>query len=684
MATSYLSLAFLDKYWQSNRTEEAERFSIRHFTIVTGILYLNWGLAPLFRHFVNIESWNWMLLPLIPRMLTFVHEDIVAINSFVPEGERGVLMALLFRGFQMIFPGPVHWLFYLGLSFPPLLLDFPLVEWIYCTLCWWYLGIPVDVAYGLCLMNNQFIQANSTMRYHGGTASTVLQRERLGAIWFTTTCLVLRVAQWSFSSQFRLPFGFEDTSWPVGIFWFLVLVCASAVFYVTRDKNAPISQSTKFQHRQLGGKHGRHAIRLLRLHPQPLGNGPIICDMIHTSLEFAPAYTAISYTWGKPGSYKMIQIDGGEFKVPPNVYSILRGKRTAIHNVILWIDSICINQEDGEEKTSQVALMRRIFEEANSTIAWIGDVDPIEAKRVISLLRKVDSWEQILKELDCIKEGFSDDELNQWNALWKMMASSWFERSWIVQEIAVATRPVLRYGGEEIPWEDFAQSITIITLSGFRHLYYLTYEHDQPPQLEPGSGFENAIIMENLRLACKKEDYLALKDMLKVGLMFKATDSIDKVYALLGIIAERGAIHPDHSRSGAKKTEGEAMHEVMRDVITLLEEPNELMTFVSGQNLQTTRRGRNLLRTNSIAMKSTLRFVNDVKRLVEKLGPDGKDGGWMNIVPDYTGGNTAEGAFTMVAQDLVKKKDTYSFLHHAGIGRPRNLKGLPSWVPDCK
>lgn len=189
----------------------------------------------------------------------------------------------------------------------------------------------------------------------------------LGTIWFAATCLVLRVAQWSLGFQFRFVFEFQNPSWSIKLFWFIILVSA-IVFFVVRARNDQRYKSTKFQHRQLELEHGRNAIRLLRLHPKPpFGDGPIVCELLHTSLEFAPPYTAISYTWGAPARYEVIQIDGLEYRVSPNVYLILRGKRSTNHNIILWIDSICINQEDGEEKSTQVALMRRIFEESSST-----------------------------------------------------------------------------------------------------------------------------------------------------------------------------------------------------------------------------------------------------------------------------------------------------------------------------
>jgi len=316
----------------------------------------------------------------------------------------------------------------------------------------------------------------------------------------------------------------------------------------------------------------------------------------------------------------VIQIDGLEYKVSPNVYSILRGKRSTNHNVILWIDSICINQEDGEEKSTQVALMRRIFEEASSTIAWIGDVDSTDAKLAIGLLGKFDVLETIPK----LRKGFSSLEQREWNAFWTMVSSSWFERGWIVQEIAVATRPVLRYGSE-IPWERFAQAIISISAFGIENLILYLYPYQKSGRLEPGSGLMNAIIMEYLRLACMNEDYLSLKDMLKVGLMFNATLPVDKVYALLGIVAERGIIHPDYSRTGAKKTKEQIVVEAQNDMQRLMERPTELFAYLSGHTQQYSRKVCNTIRSATNTLKYTIQFAGDMFALLEKLTPEGQE-----------------------------------------------------------
>src|ERR1700733_12517785 len=86
-----------------------------------------------------------------------------------------------------------------------------------------------------------------------------------------------------------------------------------------------------------------------------------------------PPYIAISHRWAAPGNEEIILIDGAPFLVSPNIYNLLVAKRSTFRHVILWIDSICIDQRNSKEKGRQVGMMRRIFEEASCTIGWLGD-----------------------------------------------------------------------------------------------------------------------------------------------------------------------------------------------------------------------------------------------------------------------------------------------------------------------
>ena len=90
----------------------------------------------------------------------------------------------------------------------------------------------------------------------------------------------------------------------------------------------------------------------------------IHCRLTVHSLDFRPTYTALSYTWGIDATRYSLIIDGATLLITANLHVALQ--RIAEDNrvvdiVRLWIDGICINQNDDEEKSSQVQMMQSIY-----------------------------------------------------------------------------------------------------------------------------------------------------------------------------------------------------------------------------------------------------------------------------------------------------------------------------------
>ncbi|KAH8900857.1 heterokaryon incompatibility, partial [Thozetella sp. PMI_491] len=83
-----------------------------------------------------------------------------------------------------------------------------------------------------------------------------------------------------------------------------------------------------------------------------------------------PEYDAISYTWGSGGkSHRITVSDGvgkplGELAVTANVRHILRQLESGKGPRYVWIDSICINQDDNIEKAAQVTHMGTFYSRA--------------------------------------------------------------------------------------------------------------------------------------------------------------------------------------------------------------------------------------------------------------------------------------------------------------------------------
>ncbi|KAK6398048.1 hypothetical protein LTR65_003128 [Meristemomyces frigidus] len=90
-----------------------------------------------------------------------------------------------------------------------------------------------------------------------------------------------------------------------------------------------------------------------------------------------PRFEALSYAWGSrdyPSVLKIVDECGeaGTIAITKNLAEALPYLRLADKERRLWIDAVCVNQQDIVERSSQVKLMASIFGQAELVIAWIG------------------------------------------------------------------------------------------------------------------------------------------------------------------------------------------------------------------------------------------------------------------------------------------------------------------------
>src|SRR5205823_642990 len=85
-----------------------------------------------------------------------------------------------------------------------------------------------------------------------------------------------------------------------------------------------------------------------------------------------PNYTALSYTWGTLDRSHLIKISDSYFQVTESLSSMLQHIQSNTETLTLWIDQLCINQEDADEKKAQIPLMKEIYGNAVQTIVWLG------------------------------------------------------------------------------------------------------------------------------------------------------------------------------------------------------------------------------------------------------------------------------------------------------------------------
>ncbi|TGO44573.1 hypothetical protein BOTNAR_0792g00040 [Botryotinia narcissicola] len=95
-------------------------------------------------------------------------------------------------------------------------------------------------------------------------------------------------------------------------------------------------------------------------------------EFIHVSLLTNVKYEALSYAWGDLPANKTIKLDKTDYYVRDNLFAALEAIRLRSRRRYLWVDAVCINQEDFDERNAQVALMSQIYAKADEVIVWLG------------------------------------------------------------------------------------------------------------------------------------------------------------------------------------------------------------------------------------------------------------------------------------------------------------------------
>lgn len=120
-------------------------------------------------------------------------------------------------------------------------------------------------------------------------------------------------------------------------------------------------------------------IRLLRLHPssglglaRPLSGSLKTIRLQDDNSSVPTEFDALSYFWGNEEADRTLSIDNTPLSIKPNLETALRELSKGKVERLLWIDAICINQNDTNERNAQVRMMSSIYRSAARVIIWIG------------------------------------------------------------------------------------------------------------------------------------------------------------------------------------------------------------------------------------------------------------------------------------------------------------------------
>ena len=113
-----------------------------------------------------------------------------------------------------------------------------------------------------------------------------------------------------------------------------------------------------------------HEVRLLVLAPGAHSD-EIRCELKHYFLSSIPKFDALSYAWGDISMSREVLCNNECIPVTESIFIALHYLRHKDLGRTIWVDAICINQGSNVEKSHQVALMRRIYSQAQKTLVWL-------------------------------------------------------------------------------------------------------------------------------------------------------------------------------------------------------------------------------------------------------------------------------------------------------------------------
>jgi hypothetical protein len=290
------------------------------------------------------------------------------------------------------------------------------------------------------------------------------------------------------------------------------LSCGEAIFEATTPKSQIASLESSPQYRYKPLRHGLgHEIRLIVLFAgQP--SDDLFCDIATVNLIDRPSYEAVSYTWanhkGDVSLTSEIRCHGSKIAITKNCEAALRRLRLQGRNRRLWVDAVCINQNDTSEKNHQVRLMSMIYSNAAQVLSYLG----VEPSEVTNKLRGVINFLQDRTGSVTVGSG-SPHSIKE--GLLGFLELPYFDRVWIMQEIGLAQLVTLVIGDQEIRWtgDVILKTLSECSLLGLKPPSVLRWIPSSRPE--------------------EQNDILAV---LSKSRNCSARDPRDKVYALLGLM----------------------------------------------------------------------------------------------------------------------------------------------------
>lgn len=298
----------------------------------------------------------------------------------------------------------------------------------------------------------------------------------------------------------------------------------------------------------------RQDIRLIDLKP---GFYDDIVDISIRTVSLAenPRFNALSYVWGDAAQQVPIRLGGIEISVTKNLEVALRHLRyhqgRSVEDMPLWVDAICINQANIDERNHEVKRMKDIYGRASRVLIWLGEGDVCSDE----LFDRIGDMEfhAGLRELQVTPHrAKTRDELRAYFIFNSNIdARPWWGRIWVLQELVVATEdPIVLCGEKSTTWSGLIGFQALLNkVSGDDDIGQYTKSEslrkevwDQLPRFNFGGGSHPYhLSWAKIRRLYHEHGALPLHEAVLATKRAKATDKHDFIYGQLGLMSSNDA-----------------------------------------------------------------------------------------------------------------------------------------------
>lgn len=323
------------------------------------------------------------------------------------------------------------------------------------------------------------------------------------------------------------------------------------------------------------------SIRVIHLHPG-LPDDKLHCTLAAVRLGEEPSYEALSYCWGRHATNRYIMFRSSSpmaaesLAITDTLHDALVYLRDPHQKRTLWVDQICINQGNENERSAQVNLMQDIFSSAKCAIVWLRVGRPESpqwvvpqkselpeffenVERAIKLISKdnglqsdavvePDTYKALSKKSlrdmtveERAKYGLPHESDRRWTLLYGFFDAPWFRRVWIIQEVAWPRVVKVHYTNMEKSWEQFTSVMNFVES--------LNIQRFSPRHRAASQFFLRLRALQACRKSTQAGYLESLDEVLAQHRMAAASDPRDHIYGLMGLSSQRPILEPDYEAS---------------------------------------------------------------------------------------------------------------------------------------